>query len=86
MESKIDKIIKKENKGFFWNLMKIVIAILGAIEIIFDIFVPIAIILLIILIYDLNNVSRTLLLLAGIFASLFKALVVSGLVDKYIEG
>ena len=63
---------------------KIFIAILGGINIIFSIFIPISISLILVNMYHINWFSFFVLVLAGSLSSLYRAMDV-GLLDYFIE-
>jgi hypothetical protein len=54
--------------------MKVLIAILGAIDVGFSLFIPIAIALLIINMVDLTNFNASLLMAFGILSSFYRAI------------
>ncbi len=57
------------------NIFKVIIAVLGAINTVFGIFIPIAIALIIVKFYPLIGVfSQNIVIVAGILSSLYKAI------------
>ena len=59
--------------------IKIPLAILGGTNLIFSIFLPIAVALIINKFYDLNTLSRIIVIIAGCFSSLYRAIDVAGI-------
>ena len=56
------------------KFLKVLVAILGAIDVTFNLFIPIAIALLIINIVNLTNFNSGLLITLGISSSLYRAI------------
>ena len=59
--------------------LKAILAILGGTNLIFGIFMPIAVALIINKFYDLNMLSRIIVIIAGCFSSLYRAIDVAGI-------
>ena len=56
------------------KLLKSIIAILGAVDVMFSIFIPIAVSLLLINLGTLNNVNAGLVMVLGILSSFYRAI------------
>ena len=54
--------------------IKIVIAIIGAINVIFNIFIPIALSLMLIKIYNIQGLNYAVLLIIGLLSSFYRAI------------
>ena len=61
------------------NPVKVGLAILGGTNVIFSIFLPIAVGLMLSTYYPLNGVSRAILIIAGILSSIYRAVDVGGI-------
>ncbi len=55
------------------KLLKIIIAILGAVDIMFSIFIPIAVALLLVNNGKMSNINSTLVLIIGLISSFYRA-------------
>lgn len=56
------------------KFLKIILSILGAVEVVFSIFIPIAISIILINITGFQGFSSNVLLIAGILSSLYRAI------------
>ena len=61
------------------KIFKIVVSILAGTNIIFNIFSPLALVLLLIVNVDMNWFSENMLIIAGLFSSLYKAIDSAGI-------
>ena len=68
----------KESSGLPRGI-KITLAILGGTNVIFSVFLPMAIGLLISTYYPLNNISRGIIVIAGIMSSMYRAFDIGGI-------
>jgi hypothetical protein len=71
--------IKNNESSELPQIIKITLAILGGTNLIFSIFMPIAIALMINKFYDLNIISRFIVIIAGCFSSIYRAFDVGGI-------
>ena len=56
------------------KLFKIIIALMGGVNVMFSIFVPIGLTLLLLVIFDLSQQTQTTLLLIGLISTLYRAI------------
>lgn len=56
------------------KFLKIIIAILGGVNVVFNIFVPIAIALMLIIFFQLNPFNIMLIMVVGILATIYRAI------------
>ena len=54
--------------------LKIIVTIIGAINVIFNIFIPIALSLMLIKVYNLQGINYAVLLIIGLLSSIYRAI------------